>query len=443
MGWSGGIPLPLAQKKQFRLELLFLIGDGQAIKGVNVSELFGVSFRPSQRTATMDMSMPTESKKIVGIFAAASFLNDMGSDIIYPIWPLFLRSVLGTPLVVLGFIDGLGDAIVSLSQFASGYLSDKLRQRKVFIWLGYLCGGISRLGYALSTTWHPIIPLRVLDRAGKMRGAPRDAIIADVSTRENRGRNFGILRAMDNLGAVVGITISILLLERLGYRNLFLLAAVPSIIGALLIIAFIKEHKPAQPAAARQVSFKFVDRNFKLFLFSNALFSLGAFSYSFLLLYAQDFGFRLALIPVLYLIYNSVAALASFHFGKLADRVGRRAVLAISYGLWVLVCVLFIAVPTHLAIVAAFAIYGLHKAALEVSQKTMVAELSPPAYRASSLGGFQMVIGFCALPASLLAGLLWQGAGKFVPLYLALGLSVAALLMLPFVDEGRHGEVEL
>jgi len=179
----------------------------------------------------------TEAKKTVRTFALASFLNDLGSDMIYPVWPLFVTTVLGANMAVLGFIDGLGEAIVSISQAASGYISDRIRKRKIFIWTGYLFGSLSRIGYGAATAWPHLVPFRILDRAGKIRGAPRDAMIADVSTDENRGRNFGLLRAMDNLGAVCGILICIFLFRVLGYRTLFFLAAIPSIIGAFLIFS--------------------------------------------------------------------------------------------------------------------------------------------------------------------------------------------------------------
>ncbi len=145
------------------------------------------------------MAEKKESKRTVKIFALSSFLNDFGSDMIYPIWPLFVTSVLNADMAILGLIDGIGDAIVAISQAVSGYLSDKFGKRKVFIWTGYMFGGLSRLGYAISTVWQHLIPFRILDRAGKMRGAPRDAIIADVSTKKDRGKNFGLLRTFDNL----------------------------------------------------------------------------------------------------------------------------------------------------------------------------------------------------------------------------------------------------
>ena len=225
-----------------------------------------------------------ESRKTVRTFALASFLNDFGSDIIYPIWPLFVTSVFGANMAVLGFIDGLGDAVVSLSQAGSGYLSDRLRKRKIFIWLGYLFGSLSRIGYAFSTAWQHLIPFRIFDRMGKIRSAPRDAIIADVSTDENRGRNFGILRSMDNFGAVCGILFCIAFFD-LGYKTLFLLAAIPSALGVLLILVFIRETPSLGSRIYKGLSIRQLDANFRLFIFLSSCFALGSFSYSFLLLY--------------------------------------------------------------------------------------------------------------------------------------------------------------
>ncbi len=376
-----------------------------------------------------------ESKKTINTFALASFLNDMGSDIIYPIWPLFLTSVLGANMAVLGFIDGLGDAVVSVSQAISGYVSDRIRKRKIFIWIGYLLASLSRLGYAISPSWQLLIPFRILDRAGKIRSAPRDAVVADLSTRENRGRNFGLLRAADHLGAVCGILICIIFINLIGFRNLIILAAIPSAIGAVLILSLIKEKKSVESKIFKGLSFKGLDKNFRLFLFLSALFALGSFSYSFLLIYAKEFGFKVTFVPVLYLVFTVISALFSLPFGKLADRIGRKRVLIISFALWGLLCLSFIFFPSYLTIVGGFILYGLHKGALDPVQKTLVSELSPANYRASSLGGFQMVIGLCALPASLLAGLLWDRISIYTPFCLSLGLTVLAITLLFFVKE--------
>jgi len=387
----------------------------------------------------------SETRGFMAVFSAASFLNDFGSDMIYPIWPLFVTVVLQADMAVLGLIDGLGDAIVSISQAGSGYVSDRIRKRKVFVWLGYLFGATSRVGYALSTTWQHLIPFRVLDRSGKMRGTPRDAMVADVSTDENRGRNFGLLRAMDNLGAVFGIITCLILVGAfgLGYlQTLFLLASIPSLIGATLIFAFIRDRKTNR--IYKGLALKDLTFNFKLFLFLSAFFALGFFSYSFLLVYVKDLGFETTVLPlfeiqiVFYLIFTLVAAIMSLPFGRLADKAGRKTMLILSFAFWALVCLGFVYVKSLLGIGLLFVVYGLHRAAIEPVQKALVSELSPPDFRASSLGAFQMITGLCALPASLMAGLLWVNIGRATPFYLSLALTLIAAFLLLFVKENRR-----
>jgi MFS family permease len=376
-----------------------------------------------------------KKRKTLRTFAIASFLNDLGSDMIYPIWPLFVTSVLGANMAVLGFIDGLGEAFVSLAKAVSGYWSDRIRKRKIFIWTGYLMGSASRIGYALSSMWQHVIPFRILDRAGKIRSAPRDAIIAEISTNENRGRNFGLLRTMDNLGAVCGITICLLLFNLLGYRTLFFIAAVPSLIGVILILFQIKERRNIDAIIFKGLSLKELDLNFKLFLLLSSIFALGTFSYSFLIIYAKEYGFKEGWIPVLYLVFTAVASLFSLPFGRLSDRTSRKFVLILSFIFWIVVCLSVILAHSRVTIILAFVFYGLHKGAMEPVQKTLVAELAPAAYKASVLGGFQMVIGLCAFPASFLAGILWEKIGIFVPFYFSLGLTIIACTMMMFVNK--------
>jgi MFS family permease len=384
-----------------------------------------------------------ESVKTVRTFAVASFLNDFGSDIIYPIWPLFVTSVLGANMAVLGFIDGLGEAIVSISQAVSGYISDRIRRRKVFVWLGYLMGSGSRIGYAFATLWQHLIPFRILDRAGKIRSAPRDAIIADISEQSNRGRHFGLLRMMDNLGAVFGITVCILFFKLLGYQKLFLLAAIPSLLGALLIISRIKEQLDVERKIYKGLSFKDIDRNFTLFLILSGIFALGSFSYSFLLIYAKEFHVHVGFVPVLYLVFSAVASLCSWPFGRLADRIGRKPVLGLSFLLWALVCLSILLARNYVTFVVTFILYGMHKGALEPVQKTLVSELAPEGYRASSLGGFQMVVGLCAFPASLLAGIFWDQINLQAPFCFSLCLTITATALLFFVKEHKGEEKQL
>ena len=340
-------------------------------------------------------------------------------------------------MAVLGLIDGLGEAIVSISQAASGYVSDRIKKRKVFVWVGYLCGGVSRIGYSFSVVWQQLAVFKVLDRAGKIRGAPRDAIIADISTVENRGSNFGLLRAMDNLGAVCGIVISILFLDLLGYRNLFLLAAIPSLVSSFLIFSRIKERKAENIQVYKGISFKHLDNNFKLFLILSSVFALGAFSYSFLLVYARECGFKVGFVPVLYLLFTLTAAAFSLPFGKLSDRIGRKPVLFLAYSFWALAALGFILSCGYTSVIVGFVLYGLHKAALDPVQKTLVSELAPPEHKASILGGFQMAVGLCALPASLIAGLLWDKVGLAAPFYLSFVLTVVSMCILLFIKETK------
>ncbi len=383
------------------------------------------------------MSTQKESKKTLQVFGWASFLNDFGSDIIFPLWPLFLTSVLGANMQVLGFIDGLGDAVVSLSQAISGYVADKSGKRKVFVWLGYVFAGLSRIGYALSPTWHWIIPFRIVDRAGKMRGAPRDAIIADISSDENRGRNFGYLRMMDNLGAVCGVIFTILFFRYLGYQNLFLIAAIPSLVGAFLIFRTIKEGLGTNKKVFKGITFQDFNWDMKLYMVVSTIFALSSFSYSFLLIYAQQFGFAVVLIPVLYLIYNIVASVVSLPFGKLADKINRKPVLVLSFLFWVLTCFTFIYFHNLVGIVVAFILYGLHLGAIEPVQRALVSELAVPELRASTLGSFQMAVGLSALPASLIAGLLWDKISIVAPFYFSALLTMLAVVILLFVREKR------
>jgi len=380
------------------------------------------------------------SRRTVRVFAAASFLNDFGSDVIYPIWPLFVTSVLGANMAALGFLDGLGEAIVSLSQAASGYVSDRIRKRKVFIWVGYVFGSMSRVGYALSTMWQHLIPFRVFDRMGKIRSAPRDAIVADVSTDQNRGKNFGILRSMDNLGAVCGIAFCIAFLH-LGYKTLFLLAAIPSAIGAALILALIKEKPQVASKAFSGMSLRHLDKNFWLFLVLSSCFALGSFSYSFLLIYGTGVGIPVSFVPVLYLTFTMVAAALSLPFGRLSDLLGRKRVLLLSFLSWAFTCLGFVILQKPWMIFVCFVLYGVHKAALEPVQKTLVAELAPAEFRASTLGGFQMVMGLCAFPSSFLAGLLWYNIDKTAPLYLSIALTFLSAVLLLFVRERRLDSV--
>ncbi|MFH0770974.1 MAG: MFS transporter [Candidatus Peregrinibacteria bacterium] len=381
---------------------------------------------------------PPSPKRTVWLFGWASFLHDAGADMIFSIWPMFLTDVLGANKAVVGLIDGAGDAIVSIAQAVSGYLSDKYRKRKVFVWMGYFFGGIAKIGYSFAPTWHWVLPFRLLDRSGKLRGAPRDAIVSDLSTIENRGRHFGILRMMDNGGAVVGIIASILLVTVLSFplRTVILIASIPSFLAVLLVLTAYRERSPGRAIAFKGLQLKNLTPNFRLYLVLSAFFTLGAFSYSFLLLTARQLGFATAAMPLFYLLYSAVAAALSIPFGRLADRLGRKNILLFSFCCWIVVAALFLSIPHPATVIVAFVIYGVHIASLEPVQKALAAELSPKDLVASSLGGFQMVIGLCSLPASIVAGMLWDHYGLSAPYALSLILTIVAAGLLLFLKNG-------
>ena len=271
-----------------------------------------------------------------------------------------------------------------------------------------------------------------------MRGAPRDAIIADISTDENRGRNFGYVRTMDNLGAVCGVLFTIFFFSRLGYQNLFLIAGIPSLIGAFLVFRSIKEHVGSDRKIFKGITFKDFHRDLKLYLLLSTIFALSSFSYSFLLVYAQQFGFAVVALPVLYLLYSAIASLVSLPFGKLADKIHRKPVLILSFVFWLLACGVFIYFHNFVGIVIAFILYGLHLGAIDPVQRALVSELAVPELRASTLGSFQMTVGLAALPASLIAGVLWDKVSIAAPFYFSALLTVVAILILLFVREKKN-----
>jgi len=378
------------------------------------------------------LTMQLPAGKTIKTFCAASFLNDLGSDMIYPVWPLFVTVFLGANMTFLGFLDGLGEAVVSLSQAGSGLLSDRLQKRKAFIWTGYICASVSRIGYTISRSGGQVLPFRVLDRLGKIRAVPRDALLADVSTRETRGSAFGMLRAFDNLGAVCGIVVCIVLFEKLGYKNLFLLAAVPSLVGAALIFFFVKEKKTADIYV--RLSLRELPLNLKVFFAGSALFALGSFSYSFLLLFAKESGFTAGFVPVLYLIFTMTASIMSYPFGKLADIMNRTVIIVCAFGLFGVMCSGFIFLSAY-EIPLLFVVYGLHRGALEPVQKAFVSDLAPVSRKASILGGYQMMLGVCALFSSVTAGVLWDTFGMTAPFVFSLVTSVCSSVVMLFIHE--------
>ncbi len=381
------------------------------------------------------------TRKSVWTFGLASFFNDLGSDMISPLWPILVKETLGASFKVLGILDGFRESVMSISQVFSGYLSDRFHQRKIFIWLGYVGAGLGRLGYAISLHWWHLFPFSLIDRAGKMRDAPRDAMVADLSDRASRARNFGLIEILDNLGAVVGIVISIILVRFLDLRLILALAAIPSLVSVLLVVFLIKDHKDgASPSPFRGLRLKSLNRDFRLFTLSSIFFTLSFFSYSFLLLFLKDQGFSLPTLPIFYLIFTVCASLFSGVSGHLADRFSRKLTILISFALWGASLLGFIFIPklSLLPAIILFILYGAHKGMLKPAQSAYVAESAAPEARASVLGFYKMITGLCALPASFMAGLLWDAYGSTAPFIFALVLTILAFGVMFMVKETKE-----
>lgn len=380
-----------------------------------------------------------DTKRTVASFAAASGLNDVGSDMVRPFWPIFVTQVLGAPMAFLGLIDGLGDAIAQSIKFPAGYLSDRYKKRKQFIWFGYLLAGLSRIGYALSKFASWLIPFKIMDRLGKLRDPPRDAMLSDITQKNKRGRAFGILTAADNFGAFLGPILAFLLIMFIGYREIFYIAAIPSLIGAFIIFKFVREERFA---SKRKFHFnrKKLSRNYKTLLLASSIFSLSWFSLSFLVVFVSKY-IDVVLVPFLFILMSAMAALISIPAGRASDSVGRKPVLILGYILFVIVCLGFVFFQTQHALITSFvlfAVYGLHYGIVTTIQSPFVADISPKEIRASAIGLYQTITGICLLPASLVAGILWDVFSAQTAFVFAISLAISGIVILAvFVKEER------
>lgn len=380
--------------------------------------------------------MPKSNHRRIATFSLAALLNDIGSDMIKPLWPTFVTAVLGAPMAFLGLLDGLGRTVGSMSMFPSGYFADKTR-RKPFIWVGYLFSGLARIGYALAAFATALLPLYVIDRLGKgLRDPPRDAMLAEAVKKRRRGRAFGILRAADSFGATLGPLIAFFLFAAaITYRNIFLIAAVPSIIGATLIYIIIKEGRKKERAHKRKFKFRGLTRNLKFLIAIAGIFALSWFSISFMIVYATRF-MDVLYTPLVFFFFSLFASMSAIPAGKLSDKIGRKPVAFMGFGLYTLVCAGFIFSNSAAMIFFLFMLFGVHYGILRTMEKTFVADLAPKAIRATALGSYQTTVGLAALPASLIAGLLWDNISAVAPFYYGAVLSaIAAVLLLIFVKD--------
>ncbi len=366
---------------------------------------------------------------LLGIVSA---INDISSEMIMPILPMFITA-LGGAGIIIGLIGGIRDSISSILKVFAGFWSDKTGKRKVFVFSGYASSAFFKFLLAFSRTWQSILIFLGLERVGKgIREAPRDAMIAD-SMPKRRGKGFGWHRALDTTGAVIGSILVFILFWFLffDFKTIILIAGIIAF-ASLIPLAFVKEIKKRKQKINFRISLKKLPKKLRFFIFVAAIFALANFSYMFFILRASEsFSGRFAVgIPILlYILFSIFYTALAIPAGNLSDKIGRKKVLIFGYVLFAITTLGFAFFDSIIAFIILFALYGIVFALIEGNQRAYVADLSSKRMRATALGAFHTVIGLVALPASLIAGFLWQFITPTIIFIYASVISLIAVLV--------------
>jgi len=375
------------------------------------------------------------------ILGLVSLLTDISSEMIYPLLPLFVTSVLGAGPAFLGVIEGVAESTAALLKLASGIISDRVEGRKPLVLAGYSLSSLSRPLIAMAGSPFFVLLVRFTDRIGKgIRTSPRDALIADSTDAAMRGKAFGFHRSLDHTGAIIGPLLATALLTWFvsDLRTVFWLAAIPGILAVILIVAKVRDI-PRTPVAATARPGIAPGGNIRAYLLILLLFTLGNSSDVFLLLRAGQLGVTPARIPLLWTFFHLVKMLTSMPFGTLSDRIGRRGVIITGWGVYALAYIGFGLATTELQIWLLFAWYGLFYGMTEGVEKAYLSDLTQPEERGSAFGWYNFAVGVGALPASLLFGLIWQSWSPQTAFAFGAGLAcLAALLLFAFPPRPAH-----
>ncbi len=342
-----------------------------------------------------------------------SLLNDISSEIIQPILPLFIATLGGGSLAV-GLIGGISDGLPSILKVFAGYWSDRLGKRKPMVVAGYGLSALTKILLPLSGTWLQVFALRTLERCGKgVRSAPRDAMISESASKGAMGRGFGLHRSMDSLGAVIGSAAAYLLWQGgMEFKSIILVAGVMAI--AAMIPFFRVKESFKHPDGQLRLSFSDLTSELREFIAIASLFALGNFSYMFMILRAGQFfeGAKAIAVPLLlYVLFNIVYAALALPAGIWSDRIGRRNVLVLGYALFAVTSLGFALVSSQAGLIVLFALYGLVFAMVDASERAFVSDLSMPSVRSTSLGFYYGAVGLAAILSGLVAGGLWAQLG--------------------------------
>lgn len=377
-----------------------------------------------------------------------SLLTDFASDMIYPLLPDFLTRTLGAGPATLGLIEGAAEATASVTKMASGWWADRTGRRKPLVVAGYTLAGLVRPLVGLATSWMQVFAIRFADRVGKgIRTAPRDALLADLVPADRRGRAFGLQRAMDNAGAVVGPLVAALLLKTIApdERTVFLLALIPGAVGVALLIWRVREapvRTAAIPALSDGSPRQTLPRGFKVATAIFILFALANSTDAFLLLRARDSGVELWQIPLLWAFFHAVKAAAGVPGGILADRIGRVPCVAIGWAVYAIAYAGFAWVAGPRTLWALFAVYALFFALTEGAERALIADLVGEKLRGRAYGIFHGGIGAAALPSSILFGLWWKLFGPKTAFLIGSALAAAACAALLVARKSMSGNRE-
>ena len=382
----------------------------------------------------------------VWLLGLISLMNDSASELLYPLVPLYLASVLMAGPKALGIIEGIAEATSSLLKLFAGVLADKTASTKPWVIGGYSLAAIARPLMALATAWPMVLALRFADRVGKgLRSSPRDALLASAVDPAQRGLAFGLHRAMDNAGAVIGPLLATALLALdVPLRDIFLWTAVPGAIAIALAFAIREPSRIGKPSPAPfSWTLQGFPPAFKRYLLTLALFTLGNSSNMFLLLRARELGVPDAQIPLLWAMVSAVAMVFSTPLSSLSDRWGRKRLILFGWAIYGAFYLILGLNGSQTGLLwPLFAGYGLFMAATEGAEKALVADLAPAALLGTAYGWFNLTAGLLLLPASLLFGALWQIAGPATAFSVAAGCALLAALLLHYwVMPARRGSV--